>query len=191
MKEPITFKRSRVLVNLVNEIQAKGINIPEKAIENIVELYVRVILSSSEDGFENSIAPFCVQFDPFATIDFDNIHDDTIQSINQLVIDICEMIEDLHKDDPESYPTVIDKDLVTTITTDKNIVIIFNEVQKMMHLIGAMAQDTLIHHYRSFAHKACSYWEFMSFNEKMRRFVVIAVQLMDGKQIFTIANNVR
>ena len=183
------FKRSRVFVNLVNEIRSKGIDIPEDNIEGIIELYIRVILSSGEDGFDNYITPFCVQFDPFATIDFDNIDEDGIQSINRLVIEICGILEGLNKKDPENHPTVIDKDLVATITSNHNIAIIFNEIQKMMHFIGAMAQDDLINHKYSFADDMCSYWQFCSFNEKMRVFSIVATQLMNSKHIFVVETN--
>lgn len=181
-KTPVIFKSS-LFKNLANEIRAKGIMIPETDIEKIVELYIRVILSSNEGGFDNA-KEFSVEFDPFATIDFDSLDDDAIHSISKLVIEICGTLEALNEKNPGTY-TVIDRETVGIITAGNNIATVFNEVQKMLHYIGAMAQD-------SFTRKdtvigKTAFWEFISYDDNGCRFCITAVLMMSGAQVFDVS----
>lgn len=181
-KKQVVF-RSNLFKNLTNEIRAKGVMIPEKDIERIVELYIRIILSSKADGLDNA-KPFSVLFNPFDTIDFDSIDEDAIHSISNLVIEICGTLESLNAQNPHMY-TEINRDTVGIITAGNNIATVFAEVQKMIHYIGAVAQDSLARREKVVGEAA--YWEFESYDDDGNRFIITAVEMNNGTQVFDVS----
>lgn len=176
--------RSALFLNLVNEILGRGVYIPNDDIEKVVELYLRTVLSTNEGGFDNA-NNFTVEFDPFAIIDFENMDDDTVKSINSLAVEMFHTFNDLHKSDPDHYD-MIEESTINCITYERNIIAVFSEVQKMIHYIGAMALDAL--NKKGTKPGMANYYEFCSCTDK-NKFVISAVKLLNNKNVFVVQSD--
>ena len=129
--------QAKVMKVLANEIRAEGIDIDDNDIEKLIDLYERIIItSSSEDGCDNtkSLATF---FDPYAEIDFKNMGSEGAESIKNFFIGINTLASD--NEDIGIYHPLSGK-TVSALSIGGNILVALDIVQKFMHFIGGIGE---------------------------------------------------
>lgn len=129
--------QAKVMKVLANEIRAEGIDIDDNDVEKLIDLYERIIItSSSEDGCDNtkSLATF---FDPYAEIDFKNMGPEGAKSIKNFFIGINTLASD--NEDIGIYHPLSGK-TVSTLSIGGNILVALDIVQKFMHFIGGIGE---------------------------------------------------
>lgn len=129
--------QAKVMKVLANEIRAEGIDINDNDIEKLIDLYERIIItSSSEDGCDNT-KPLVTFFDPYAEIDFRNMGHEGAESIKDFFIGINTLASD--NEDTGIYHKFSDK-TVNVLCTGSNVLVALDIVQKFMHFIGGIGE---------------------------------------------------
>lgn len=129
--------QAKVMKVLANEIRAEGVDIDDNDIEKLIDLYERIIItSSSEDGCDNT-KPLATFFDPYAEIDFGNMNHEGAESIKDFFIGINTLASD--NEDTGIYHPFSDKS-VNALSIYTNIIVALNIVQKFMHFIGGIGE---------------------------------------------------
>lgn len=133
--------QAKVMKVLADEIRAEGIDIDDNDIEKLIDLYERIIItSSSEDGCDNT-KPLATFFDPYAEIDFKNMGPEGAESIKNFFIGLNTLASD--NEDIGIYHPLSDKTvnaLCTDLSISGNILIALGIVQKFMHFIGGIGE---------------------------------------------------
>ena len=129
-------KQHEVIKSLKRELDAVKVAIPEQDLEKVIDLYERIILTSS--GNDDNTSYTSAYIDPNASIDFYTIEEEGINSIKQFI----RGIDDLTIEHPECYYPLT-KDTLDTLLQANNVIIVFNRIQSVMHYIGAMAMQFL------------------------------------------------
>lgn len=126
----LPINRHKCLIALANDIIDNGVYIDVEDIERIIDIYERIIATSSEQGCDNTKA-LQGYIDPFASIDFMNINDEGLQSLRQFVISLNTIPEDdevfkkhIHALQPKTLDALVD---------GTNIAIVLRFVQGFMH----------------------------------------------------------
>ena len=132
----LAVKRHKALETLANDIIADGVDIDVEDIERIIDIYERIIITSSEQGCDNTKVLYGY-IEPFARIDLEGINDEGLQSLRQFVINLNTIPEDdevfkkhIHALQPKTLDAIVD---------GTNIAIVLRHVQSFMHFLGGLA----------------------------------------------------
>lgn len=131
----LPIKRHKCLVALATEIIADGVDIDVEDIERIIDIYERIIATSSEQGCDNTKVLYDY-IDPFTGIDLVNINDEGLQSLRRFVINLNtppeedEVLKHIHALQPKTLDAIVD---------GNNIVIVLQRIQSFMHFLGGLA----------------------------------------------------
>ena len=132
----LAVKRHKALETLANDIIADGVDIDVEDIERIIDIYERIIITSSEQGCDNTKVLYGY-IEPFARIDFMNMSDEGLQSLRQFVTSLNTIPEEdevfkkhIHALQPKTLNALIE---------GINIAIVLRHVQSFMHFLGGLA----------------------------------------------------
>lgn len=133
----IPINRHKVLSILASDIIASGIPIDPNDIERIIDIYMRIVRTSSGTDCDNTKTMYC-QINPFDSIDFTTIEEEGIESLRQFVLSIDTLTNSTEEDSNIDYHHM-SIDTVQALITGNNIIIVLNFIQTFMHFIGAIA----------------------------------------------------
>lgn len=132
----LPINRHKCLIALANDIIADGVDIDVEDIERIIDIYERILITSSEQGCDNTKVLYGY-IEPFARIDLVNINDEGLQSLRQFVMNLNTIPEEdevfkkhIHALQPKTLDAIID---------ETNIAIVLRHVQDFMHFLGGLA----------------------------------------------------
>lgn len=133
----LPINRHKVLATLADDIITGGVAIDPNDIERIVDIYERIIKTTSRVECDNTKTLYC-KINPFDSIDFSVIEEEGIESLRQFVLSIDTMTNDATVEDGTVYHHM-SLETVQALTVDDNIIAVLSYVQCFMHFLGAMA----------------------------------------------------
>ena len=132
----LPINRHKCLIALANDIIADGVDIDVEDIERIIDIYERIIATSSDNGCDNTKV-LQGYIDPFAMVDFMSLNEEGMQSLKQFVVSLNTIPEEdevfkkhIHALQPKTLDAIID---------GTNIAIVLRHVQDFMHFLGGLA----------------------------------------------------
>ena len=132
----LAVKRHKALETLANDIQSDGVNIDVNDIEKLVDLYERIVKTTTS-GCDNTKV-LDAYIDPYAVVNFGAMEEEGIESLRQFVKSIDELSENEKFTDNISP---LERSTMNAILEGNNIVIVLKHVQEFMHFVGSIAEQ--------------------------------------------------
>lgn len=177
----LPINRHKCLVALANDIIADEVDIDVEDIERLIDIYERIIATSSEQGCDNTKV-LQGYIDPFARIDFLHIDDEGLQSLRQFVMSLN------YIDEEDSVLKKIVNPLkqktLDALMEGINIAIVLRHIQGFMHFLGGLATQFINDNKHN---TPASFW-FSSQAEK-GTFFLTAFMSTDGRIFYRYFNS--
>ena len=129
--------RHKTVIALANDIIADGVNIDVEDIERIIDMYERVIVTSSSEGCDNTRI-YDAYIDPYASIDFNSLSEEGIESLKGFVNNMFGLSLE---EDIGAYINSPSLKTLNALIEGTNVVTAFKHVQNFMHFLGGMAEQ--------------------------------------------------
>lgn len=132
----LPINRHKCLIALANDIIADGVDIDVEDIERIIDIYERIIATSSENGCDNTKV-LQGYIDPFAMVDFMSLDEEGMQSLEQFVVSLNTIPEE--DEVFKKYIHTLKPKTLDSLTDGIKIAVALRHVQSFMHFLGGLA----------------------------------------------------